>query len=142
MAETKKFYREAAASLVTHRLYAAPDRGNGFSDMHALASFLIGEDIWDLQIAQYADWLEMAVRAQYPDLPAKDVYEPDALRGLPAMLSFERPAEGIKGAGAIPTFIDWMNSERAKKDRQPIEVALVAVPDAQSVCTAPTGSAK
>lgn len=124
--ETQKFYREAAASLATRRMYAAPDRGNGFSDMHALASFLVGEDIFDVQIAQYSDWLRAAVLAQYPDLPADDVYDPGALRSLPAMLSFERPAEGIKGAGGVGTLVEWLNSQRAKKDRGPAEVAIIA----------------
>lgn len=128
MLETRKFRVEAAASLVTHRMYAAEGRGNGFADMHELAVYLIGEDIFDLQLVQFGDWLEQIVRAQYPDLPARDVYDPALLRAFPAMISIERPADGIKGAGDADAFIGWVNQHRAKKGIPPIQGVLVAHP--------------
>lgn len=121
--EVQKFPREAVASLATSRLYAAPGAGNGFNDMHRLAQFLIGEDIFDLQIAQFGEWLAAVARAQYPDMPADDVYEPDAMKAFPAMLSVERP--GSPPAAGLVGFIKWMDDRRAAQGLPPAQIAVV-----------------
>ena len=127
MSETQKFPREAVASLATMRMYAAPGAGNGFTDMHKLAKFLIGRDIFDLQISQFAEWLQSVVRAQYPDMPGHDVYEPGLLNAFPAMLSVERP--GVAPEAGLAGFLTWMDEQRAAKGLSP--VVLVVPPPSE-----------
>lgn len=113
MQAIQKFSIEAVASLATGRLYAAEGAGNGFADMHRLGAFLLGGDCFDFALVQHGDWLAGVVRAQYPDLPPDDVYDPDALKAFPARVSIERP-ETTPSVG-LAAAIAWLSENLGEK---------------------------